>query len=215
MKIDLISGSRVLTVDDYNRLARAINSNEIISSNELEIHRSPGGVGIHKRKERIGPSASAVILGIIDSSVGIASTNYAGEDLYNLGYYPPGTVEELTYLRWSYTWNLVKSLEVDSESGQYKAVESLVEEERDLEAHNIIELQNGYPAFGNGLFDAPEWIQGNGVEYKNLKNSFPQFKIQPAPVGVVVRMFKFANLDTGSPEWWFEYVNGVDGSCEE
>ena len=61
-------------------------------------------------------------------------------------------------------------------------------------------------------------VQGNGVDVANLDTADYTFAIQAAPAGVVVWMYiveipALGEVDA-STEYWFSYVNGVDGGCD-
>ncbi|MBS3735360.1 MAG: hypothetical protein KGY99_10635 [Phycisphaerae bacterium] len=68
-------------------------------------------------------------------------------------------------------------------------------------AYNTIEDSNT----GSGT-------EGCGVDVDNLSTDDYTFTIQPASTGVIVWMRAVPVGDT--TEYWFSYVNGVDGSCE-
>ena len=55
-------------------------------------------------------------------------------------------------------------------------------------------------------------VQGNGVDVANLDTDDFTFAIQRAPNGAVVWMRAVPR--NGSTEYWFQYANGVDGSCD-
>jgi len=54
---------------------------------------------------------------------------------------------------------------------------------------------------------------GNGVAVSNLDTDDYTFTLQPAPDDVIVRVREVDH--GGSTEYWFQYENGVDGSCDE
>jgi len=80
--------------------------------------------------------------------------------------------------------------------------------------YNTVENYN-YAA-GAGSPDTP---YGNGATYGKLNNDDPEegyaFKVQPCPKGVIVWVRAVYVDDSEEPEYWFEYVNGVDGTCTE
>jgi hypothetical protein len=54
---------------------------------------------------------------------------------------------------------------------------------------------------------------GNGVAVSNLDTDDYTFTLQPVPDDVIVWV---EEVDQGgSTEYWFQYENGVDGSCDE
>ena len=54
--------------------------------------------------------------------------------------------------------------------------------------------------------------QGNGVILEHLDTAEYTFTIQPCPDGVVIWMREVPGPD-GTTEYWFQYANGVDGTC--
>lgn len=57
-------------------------------------------------------------------------------------------------------------------------------------------------------------VQGNGVNLTNLDTTAYTFTIQPAPAGAIVRVHAICVEGSSTIEYWFEYANGVDGSCD-
>lgn len=56
-------------------------------------------------------------------------------------------------------------------------------------------------------------IEGNGIDVDGT--DFPAgFSIQPVPDGTVVMMYRVLEAATGTQEFWFDYVNAVDGTCD-
>ena len=68
-------------------------------------------------------------------------------------------------------------------------------------AYNLIEDMN-----------TASGVQGNGVDRDNLGTSDYTFTIQPAPSDVLVEIREVEYSDT--TEYWFQYENGVDGTCD-
>ena len=73
---------------------------------------------------------------------------------------------------------------------------------------NILEVINEQPSVSD-----PNPIMGNGVDLGNLIANFPDFNIQPCPIGAVVVMWRTDEGAGGSSGYWFQYSNGVDGAC--
>ena len=68
-------------------------------------------------------------------------------------------------------------------------------------AFNLIEFGNS----GVG-------VQGNGVDIDGA--DFPEtFALQPCPVGTLVMMYTIQLPLSAGIEYWFQYENGVDGTC--
>ena len=56
-------------------------------------------------------------------------------------------------------------------------------------------------------------VQGNGVDLANLDTADYTFTIQAVPTNGLVRMWEAQN--EAVTEYWFQYENGVDGTCDE
>ncbi len=58
--------------------------------------------------------------------------------------------------------------------------------------------------------------QGNGATIANIDTAEYTFTIRPCPNGVILRMFPVSYVISGAvyTEYWFSYVNGVDGTCD-
>ena len=57
-------------------------------------------------------------------------------------------------------------------------------------------------------------VQGNGVDVANLDTDDFTFPLQACPAGAVVWMRPVVETATNTTTYWFEYANGVDGSCD-
>jgi len=68
-------------------------------------------------------------------------------------------------------------------------------------AYNLIEDQN-----------AASGTLGNGVSVSNLTTDKARFTLRPAPNGTHVMLMPVVTTN-GYTEYWFSYVNGVDGGC--
>jgi hypothetical protein len=56
--------------------------------------------------------------------------------------------------------------------------------------------------------------EGNGVDVDG--QDFPaNFSIQPVPVGTIVLAYRVYPQNGSDVEWWFSYVNAVDGQCDD
>jgi len=97
--------------------------------------------------------------------------------------------------RWKYTF-----VEVEQTTAEYGGWTTLASG-RAGTARNLIEDINS--AAG---------VQGNGVDLGHLDTTDYTFALQPAPANVIVRMWE---VPYGTmTEYWFQYENGVDGTCD-
>lgn len=56
-------------------------------------------------------------------------------------------------------------------------------------------------------------IEGNGINVDGT--DFPAgFKMQPVPAGTVVMVYRVLEASAGAQEFWFDFVNAVDGTCD-
>ena len=56
-------------------------------------------------------------------------------------------------------------------------------------------------------------IEGNGINVDGT--DFPSgFEMQPVPAGTVVMMHRVLEAAAGTQEFWFDFVNAVDGTCD-
>jgi len=62
------------------------------------------------------------------------------------------------------------------------------------------------------FINTDDGLCGNGVDAGALAIEFPGFEIQPCPVGNPICVHT-NHIPDGGDEYWFEYQNGIDGSC--
>lgn len=56
-------------------------------------------------------------------------------------------------------------------------------------------------------------IEGNGINVDGT--DFPAgFTMQPVPAGTVVMVYRVLEASAGAQEFWFDFVNAVDGTCD-
>jgi len=114
MRVPFIDSNerRVLTVEDYNRLAEAINANAIVSTDGIEVLQSPGGIGLS-----VGGQESYRMARVLSSE---SISDYKWE--YRLAKVNPASSGGVSSA-WVDTsvnftaYNLVEDMNQDSESG--------------------------------------------------------------------------------------------------
>lgn len=68
-------------------------------------------------------------------------------------------------------------------------------------AYNTLEMMN-----------SDMGVQGNGVDISG--EAFPEtMDIQPCPTGAIVRVWGVYVASLDQTEYWFQYENGIDGTC--
>ena len=56
-------------------------------------------------------------------------------------------------------------------------------------------------------------IEGNGINVDGT--DFPAgFAVQPVPAGTIVMVYRVLEASAGAQEFWFDFVNAVDGECD-
>lgn len=107
--------------------------------------------------------------------------------------------------RWSYTWT--EMAKTSTGHGGWEAKE---------------EGRTGTAGDADGAFNTMEDMNGasgtfgNGATSANLDTGDYTFTVQPAPSGLLVRIWPMTFFvdSTETTEYWFSYANGVDGSCD-
>jgi hypothetical protein len=178
---------------DFNRLVDAIRqSTRFAAGPGMHIHRSSLGTLVSLDRYPLSTTAG---------TQGSGSSSWDYEFLGAI-VSVDSTLSEPSSHQWVYNFVEVMPGGSEDESDTYGTdgygVFHKIDGGESGVARNLLEIINS--ATGT---------QGNGID---INASFPAgFDMQPAPVGVVLKVMRF--VDSSAGPYWFEYSNAIDGLC--
>lgn len=178
---------------DFNRLVDAIRQNTRFASGPgMRIHRSSLGTLVSLEHYPLASTAG---------TKGSGSSSWEYEFLGAIVSVDSEQSEPTSH-RWVYHFVEVMPGGSEDESDTYGT-----------EGYGVFhKLEGGENGVARNLLEcinAATGTQGNGID---ITDAFTAgFYMQPAPVGLVLKMVRFGDSSAG--RYWFEYSNAIDGVC--